>query len=326
MNKAGIIILDGPDGTGKTTLANYYIKKYNAKYLHLTYRWVNNMFEYNTAAIELAAKWANEGHLVIIDRLWMSNNVYDKAFRETVKSPFLGRFIDRLVLRYGGQYIVCVPYKSREYLDHYETLKTLRTEMYSTMLKVYDEYERLWNQIELEKWPHAHRYCLFTEGSDPEGFADSILEKAVAARQDGYMLDPANKSWSGSLEHGEILFINEQTTLRKGKPWYPRHEQTKGTMHLTSTIALLAGIPEYKIMWTDVDNGPWKEITSKYDVYPVTLGVGAYRKIVKDAEHYHFYGKPDNHITPEQDIDSSYNTTFMQRLIHQLNRYIGEYK
>lgn len=319
MNNSGIIILDGPDGSGKTTLADYYVKKYHAKYLHLTYRWINNMFEYNTAAIELAAKWAHEGHLVIIDRLWMSDNVYDKVFRGGVKNPFLGRYIDRLVLRYGGQYVLCVPYKSREYLDHYETLKTVRTEMFATMLKVYDEYLYLYNKI--QTWPHVHRYCMFTEGNDYEGFADSIREKAIAARQDGFMLDPSDKSFSGSLEHGCVLFINESQTLRKGKQWYPRHEQTSGNEHLCGVLDLLSGVPEHQLMWCDVDTGPWQHITSKYEVYPITLGIGAYRKIVKDSAHYHFYGKPDNHITPEQDIASNYNTTFMQRLIHQINRY-----
>lgn len=316
----GIIILDGPDGTGKSTLAQYYIKKYNARYLHLTYRFKNNMFEYNTAAIELAARWANQGHLVIIDRLWMSELVYAKVFRGGCKQAFYGRFIDRLVLRYSGIYVLCLPESSREYLSHYETLKTLRDEQYESMLHVYNEYKKLWNKCGLECWPHIFRYDMFVDGLAMEDYAEWILEKLRAEREQGFMLEPTHKNFSGSLSHGEVLFIDAEPIIRHGRAYYPRHKYEDGSVHLTATLEL-AGIPEYKLMWTDL-TGPWKDLTSKYELQPIALGHQTYRGIVKDADHYHYYGKPDCHITPEQDLDSHGQTTFMQRMIHQIQRYI----
>ncbi len=52
-----IIVLDGPDAVGKTTLAEAFLKKYpDTKYLHLIYRWQDKIFDYHTAAMKLAGK------------------------------------------------------------------------------------------------------------------------------------------------------------------------------------------------------------------------------------------------------------------------------
>ncbi|HYD35935.1 MAG TPA: hypothetical protein VD999_07795 [Vitreimonas sp.] len=320
MNPSGIIILDGPDGTGKTTLAQYFINRYQARYLHLTYRFKNNMFEYNTAAIELAAKWANEGYLVIIDRLWMSNYVYDKVFRKGPHQAYLGRFIDRLVLRYSGIYVICLPENSREYLNDYNDLKSTRIEMYSRMDEIYNEYAWWWQKIQKEKWPHAIRYDMYKEGRDIQLFAQSLLERLGEERENGYMLNPMDKNFSGSLAHGEVLFIDAKANRRKGLPWYPRHSYTEANIHLAAVLEL-AGIPEYKLMWTNIESGLWKELTSKYELQPIALGHDAYRAMVWDSGSYHFYGKPDCHITPEEDLRARGQTTFMQRMIHQITQY-----
>ena len=39
-----IIVLEGPDGSGKTTLARHLVELLGAEYLHLTYRWPTKMF------------------------------------------------------------------------------------------------------------------------------------------------------------------------------------------------------------------------------------------------------------------------------------------
>ena len=76
-----IIVLDGPDAVGKTTLANKIVEMYpNTKYLHLTYRFKDKIFDYHTAAIRLASKWAKT-HNVIIDRWWPTEAWYATVYR-----------------------------------------------------------------------------------------------------------------------------------------------------------------------------------------------------------------------------------------------------
>jgi len=76
----GIIIFDGPDGVGKTTLINH-IKKANpnAYYMHL--RVHKNMKLWHTATARLASKKRLEGKLVLLDRHWPSEQCYSYIYR-----------------------------------------------------------------------------------------------------------------------------------------------------------------------------------------------------------------------------------------------------
>lgn len=320
MNKpAGIIILDGPDGSGKTTLADYYIKQYGARYIHLTYRWVNNMFEYNTAAVDYAARLAAQGELVIIDRLWMSEIVYDLAFRSKHKNPGLGRMIDRMVLKYSGIYVICLPVNTREYLSHFDRLKDSRLELFPTIEKAYNEYTKIWDNCVKEKWPHAFRYD-FMDGN-MEQDAEMYLEYMLQRRAESPSWQLTEKQFSGSIEHGEILFLDAEPTKRKNGPTYPRHEYTEANVYLNG-IFDMCGIPEHKLMWTDVTaRHIWEPLLSMYDVKPICLGgYRVYKKVVTDTYTYNKYNKPDVHLSPEQDLQykDKFNTTFMQRMAYVL--------
>jgi thymidylate kinase len=320
MNKpAGIIILDGPDGSGKTTLAEYYIKQYGARRIHLTYRWVNNMFEYNTAAVDYAARLAAQGELVIIDRLWMSEIVYDLAYRGQHKNPGLGRMIDRMVLKYSGIYVICLPVNTREYLSHFDRLKDSRLELFSTMEKAYFEYDKIWNNCIQEKWPHAFRYD-FMDGN-MEQDAEMYLEYMLQRRAESPSWQLTEKQFSGSIEHGEVLFLDGAPTNRKNLPTYPRHEYTEANVYLNG-IFDMCGIPEHKLMWTDVTaKHIWEPLLSTYDVKPMCLGGhGVYRQVVEDTYTYFKYNKPDVHLSPEQDLKykNTFTTTFMQHMAYVL--------
>ena len=85
----GIIVLDGPDGAGKTTLAKYLQGHYGAKYIDMTYRWKKNQFEYHTAAIHHAIQLSQK-QLVVIDRWWMSENIYADVYRKDYTYAHIG--------------------------------------------------------------------------------------------------------------------------------------------------------------------------------------------------------------------------------------------
>jgi GTPase SAR1 family protein len=66
-----ILIFEGPDGVGKTTLINHIKKKFkNSYYMHL--RVHKNMKLWHTASARLAIRKQLEGKLVLIDRHWPS--------------------------------------------------------------------------------------------------------------------------------------------------------------------------------------------------------------------------------------------------------------
>ena len=101
----GLIIVDGCDGTGKTTLAQAICNRYNGVYMHNTYRWKDKMYLYHTAALHRALK-LSKTRLVVIDRLWMSEAIYAEVYRGGSPWPHMGRMIDRIVRKHAGMYII----------------------------------------------------------------------------------------------------------------------------------------------------------------------------------------------------------------------------
>lgn len=77
MNK--IILIEGPDASGKSYLANQIMEKYpNHVYIHNAV--TNDIKSLHKNTIE-AAKIASEQHTVIIDRLHLSEKIYGDLFR-----------------------------------------------------------------------------------------------------------------------------------------------------------------------------------------------------------------------------------------------------
>ena len=108
MSKYPIIVLEGPDGSGKTTLAKMLVDEYGFAYRHLTYRFKDRMHLYHWAALELCLKDAETGP-VVLDRWWPSEIVYADVFRGGSKWPLWPRMLDRVALKHGVTYVWCIP-------------------------------------------------------------------------------------------------------------------------------------------------------------------------------------------------------------------------
>lgn len=113
-----VIVIDGPDCSGKTTLANSIIEHFGGKekvaYIHATYRFRTKMDVYHRAIYERAMKLAQKMP-VIIDRWWSSEIVYAKAFRGRTSWPKNARIFDRLARRAGFMYIFALPEDAEKY-------------------------------------------------------------------------------------------------------------------------------------------------------------------------------------------------------------------
>jgi len=104
----GIILLEGADASGKTTLARHLVERYGARNLHSTVR--GDVWRWHVGALRWAVRLVNTGYLVVMDRLWHSEHVYGPVFRgQPGYGPIGARCLDRVLRRYGALTVLCVP-------------------------------------------------------------------------------------------------------------------------------------------------------------------------------------------------------------------------
>ena len=129
-NVSGIIVLDGADGVGKSTLANHFIKEYGARYLHCGL--YKDVFSRHIACLRLAERWASRGELVVIDRLYLSELAYGDSLRGGAKHPISIRCFDRLLLRMGAVQVICIQKDIQAHLARFVELKKKRDEKFNS--------------------------------------------------------------------------------------------------------------------------------------------------------------------------------------------------
>jgi predicted HAD superfamily Cof-like phosphohydrolase/nicotinamide riboside kinase len=131
----GIIVLEGPDGTGKTTLGEKLAKEYNGHYMHLTWsKEINERMSSYVLDNLYEAIQRSKNQLVIIDRLHISEVVYAEVFRtgSTLGGQFVSAVTEKLD-EVGATTVFCVSDSLREYVKRYEKLLTEREEMYTSV-------------------------------------------------------------------------------------------------------------------------------------------------------------------------------------------------
>ena len=178
-----ILIFEGPDGVGKTTLINHIKKKFkNSYYMHL--RVHKNMKLWHTASARLAIRKQLEGKLVLIDRHWPSEQFYS-YIRSNGPSYNPGFLYNRLKER-GAQYIWCIPEDTARVKENHRLNKTLRHEEYDNIDSVIDDYYFSWfgkckrnvfikNLSPLRERKDFIRYDMFKDGYKLDQFTDRIF-------------------------------------------------------------------------------------------------------------------------------------------------------
>jgi len=134
-----IIILEGGDATGKTTLA----KEIGGHYIHATYNkdLAGYMVKYHLDLLE-AAVILSESSQVVIDRWRMSEVVYGNVFRDGPEQRHRTLELYNRANNLGATFVCCHPMNKQDYISHFNEVKKNRLEMYNDMIDVYDEYER----------------------------------------------------------------------------------------------------------------------------------------------------------------------------------------
>ena len=137
-----ITIFEGPDGGGKSTIAQEYAQLTQARYVHHgPYKQVTDGLARMVYESMLPALLGYED--VVLDRCWISEPIYADAFREGNDrvGPERARMMDRVAMRCGAVVVKCLPpwafvkatfngRKDEEYLDDDQQL-----------LRVYGDYQ-----------------------------------------------------------------------------------------------------------------------------------------------------------------------------------------
>lgn len=317
----GLVILDGPDATGKTTLARRFCELYNAHYIHLTRRWVNNMFEYNTAALHHAIGLA-EHQLVVIDRLWMSELVYSEAFHGGTKYPHMGRLIHRVVQKHAGIYIMCLDSDINVNRKRFSTMQGKRQEMYASNDMVHMYFNDLYHGIKdcgldemdreyfpgrdymsdivmgggLKSWPMVVRYELEKDGQDMPKFCENIVQRVIKRRADQivYALGAHNHNFSGYAYEAKHLMIGDRlSTTKYRKIGWPFHFYSNSSLFLAESMSRM-GLNENDFCWTNINERLGDELVvlatkEILDLNPITLGKEAEQRYCSIAWHLPFH-------------------------------------
>lgn len=280
----GLIILDGPDGAGKTSLAREIVRQTGGVYMHQTYRWKDRMFTYHLAALHRAIK-LSETRFVVIDRLWMSEVCYANAYRGGSTWPLAYRFLERLILKHAALEVVCLPENLRDHLRDYETLKNERDEMYSDISPVCIEYHKLWDKV--KDWPHVRRYCVQMAKATP-GFMEDYAATLIQDQQDWreeqlpWILEASRYNITGHISPAKYVFVGGANHASR-ENWYPFVEYGGACAHLARVLEEL-NIPEHEIMMTcyDVSKEELGRLVPEYDLKPYVFGTTTFYRWVDD--------------------------------------------
>lgn len=143
-----IYILEGADGTGKTTLANEIARQRRATVLHPSFHKSWNMAEYHRAFIQ-AAEALNDSDIdVVLDRWAPSERVYGNVFRngESFDTDLLINYYYPML---EVTWIYCRNDNAVE--NHLRNMKN-RDEMFDTMEGVVEEFDRYVKEHKRFNW------------------------------------------------------------------------------------------------------------------------------------------------------------------------------
>lgn len=112
MSVRGIVLIEGADSSGKSTLAKHLVETHGAKYLHSTVR--HHVWKWHVGALRVAMRKSRK-RLVVLDRHYLSELIYGAIFRGGPEEFGYGssgigaRSIDRVLRRLGAVTVLCAP-------------------------------------------------------------------------------------------------------------------------------------------------------------------------------------------------------------------------
>ena len=248
-----VVIFEGPDGGGKSTIAQEYATRHNALYIHHgPYKQVGDGLARMFLESMLPALMGYQD--VVLDRCWLSEPIYADAFREGNDrvGAERSRILDRIALRAGAVVVRCLPpweavratfngRKEEEYLDDD-----------SQLARVYAQYDA--NLVGSTSLPVVdYDYTKF-KGSTLASISYD-LEHLIADRTVG-KLHPLRVATSGNW-WAEIVIVGDEFGEHKNNDaMYQTPFGSLNGMGCSLWLAAqlnAAGISESDLLWINAD-------------------------------------------------------------------------
>lgn len=273
-----IIVIEGADGAGKTTLAHALMEALPpgvGEYIHATRP--DDQWSYATGLIDEAVAAHRRGKTVIMDRLWISDNIYSWINPHYSRSGIHVRRQESVLNRYGAFYIMCCPHP-RQLITEYKQLSRTRTEMFGDKIEgmqlVMQRYYDLWHggpvpqgfgdrpeqytdQLSvlspMKSRPLSYLYDRFTS-SKPHNWAKMLLQFISMQVEPFLKADVASTftrgdEWmnlSGSLLTARALFVNNMENDYLRPLWWPLYDRHKEGEFFSKSLHRV-GIPEMDV-------------------------------------------------------------------------------
>jgi thymidylate kinase len=143
-----MIILEGADGTGKTTLANALAKELNGMVLHAGFDKSWDIRQYHSAVITSAYFFENAGCPTIIDRWALSEQVYGTVFRGGPAYD-VRAMLEMAQHEYDPIFIYC---RNENAVENHKRNAEEREEMFDDISLVAKLYDSLLHSNKWGKW------------------------------------------------------------------------------------------------------------------------------------------------------------------------------
>ena len=327
MDVKGILVLEGPDGAGKTTLARHLVDTYGARYLHG--RVFNDCWKSHTAMLSLAAKWSTGG-LVVLDRHWPSEAIYGPVFRGSSQYSPNERSLERVLLKHAALYVMVLPGDLAALERRFDARQRAGGEDFPTVTQVARRYARLWygdvvagnldgtyvDQLTklggVSKLPHWFRYDF--NAAPMREQADAMVHKLQVLRklQLQEALSPAFHNVTGHIHLAKYLFVGDKLGDPGGPTQWPFFGRVRSSSFLNASFHKI-GFPEHKAMFTNINDDNRdaldKILAKKPELKVICLGNDAqrgvlakYGKMIKSKVYHPSYARRFMHYGNYPDL------------------------
>lgn len=282
---AGLVILDGTDVAGKTTLANALLDKYGGYYFHCGYKFKDRMHLYHLAALRWAIKRLDKPGLVVIDRWWPSEMVYGNVYREGRRVPNEGfRILHRLALRHGAIYVICYRDSREKYVEEFARSKCERPELWPAddrVPQIHDGFQYLYESIQGQQGRWL-RYNLDVSLRNPHYFSAMVDTIGGCAKAYNYHRSVIEDDLPHSVGSpaAEYLLVGERINRQYRSLDYPWIAFQGASYNMARSLGEL-NVPEHKLLWTNAvlpggdENEPLAKMLKKLAPFRKVIAMGA---------------------------------------------------
>jgi nicotinamide riboside kinase len=325
----GLILLDGPDCAGKSTLAQSLIaasaeQGHKAVVHHLGKPEPGKCWKIHADALLAYIKqMLDEDVIVIADRHFLSEGIYGRGYRSGSEYPYTMRYMDMLFNRFNGLKVVCCPPTS-VVVDTHAKMKEVRREEYdSGMDKIANMFQSIWHSaVHLTSLPGADYtaqlaalggvqdkplwyhfdYC----ENDVDDYARFLL-KELEIEND--IADPflSQYRFNGTPSLRSVLLIGDKmnTPNELGIPFFANHGSSQ---FLAKTLHQLC-VPAENLCIVNInDPGGINAVTTliRYCGRAVVLGREAERTMRENSIEFDAYCRHPQHARRFNHHDNTY--------------------